>query len=277
MAKADKEVHQNYLNTFYRCITENHMICHDMVEEHKIVYIMSGKLTLRVGNRKVEVQSGHAVFVRKNHLAKEYKQPGNNGEPFKGLFFHLNASVLRKIATDIEIPSVKKNEDLKKELAVTLVPHPFLKALFLSLDEYFTCDLPMPEQLIKSKVYETVVILLRLMPQLAPVIFDFSEQWRVELQDFMEKNFLSNMSVEQFAHFSGRSLSSFKREFRDLFHTSPHRWLLNKRLEYAYSLISGRKCEIVEVYLKSGFKNQAHFITVFRKKFGITPVALANQ
>ena len=89
MAYAGKEIHQNYLNTFYRCITESKMICHDMVEEHKIVYIISGRLTLRCGNRKVDVENGQAVFVRRNHLVKEYKQPGADGEPFKGLFFHL--------------------------------------------------------------------------------------------------------------------------------------------------------------------------------------------
>lgn len=271
MAHAGKEIHQNYLNTFYRCITESKIICHDMVEEHKIVYIMSGRLTLRCGNRKVDVKNGQAVFVRRNHLVQEYKQPGADGEPFKGLFFHLNEYELRDMEERIEIPIVKDNESLKRELAVTLSPHPFLKGLFMSLDQYFSSDSPIPASLIKSKVQETVIVLMELLPDLAPILFDFSRQWKSDLREFMEKNYLCDMNVEQFAHFSGRSLSGFKREFFEIFGSTPHQWIVGKRLEYAKNLIENKDCPLSDVYLKAGFKNPAHFATCYKKRFRMTP------
>lgn len=271
MAHAGKEIHQNYLNTFYRCITESKIICHDMVEEHKIVYIMSGRLTLRCGNRKVDVKNGQAVFVRRNHLVQEYKQPDADGEPFKGLFFHLNEYELRDMEERIEIPIVKDNESLKRELAVTLSPHPFLKGLFMSLDQYFSSDSPIPASLIKSKVQETVIVLMELLPDLAPILFDFSRQWKSDLREFMEKNYLCDMNVEQFAHFSGRSLSGFKREFFEIFGSTPHQWIVGKRLEYAKNLIENKDCPLSDVYLKAGFKNPAHFATCYKKRFRMTP------
>lgn len=271
MPNAGKEIHQNYLNTFYRCITESKMICHDMVEEHKIVYIMSGRLTLRCGNHKVDVENGQAVFVRRNHLVKEYKQPGSDGKPFKGLFFHLNSSDLRNMEGLIEIPIVNADEALKRELAVTLSPHPFLKGLFLSLDQYFSSDSPIPTSLIKSKVQETVIVLLQLLPELAPILFDFSKDWKSDLREFMEKNYLCDMNVEQFAHFSGRSLSGFKREFFEIFGSTPHQWIMDKRLVYAKELIESKNCPLSDVYLKAGFKNPTHFATCYKKRFGQTP------
>lgn len=271
MAYAGKEIHQNYLNTFYRCITESKMICHDMVEEHKIVYIISGRLTLRCGNRKVDVENGQAVFVRRNHLVKEYKQPGADGEPFKGLFFHLNSYDLRNIEERIEIPIVRADKSLKQELAVTLSPHPFLRGLFMSLDQYFSSDTPIPTSLIKSKLQETVIVLLQLLPELAPVLFDFSRQWKSDLREFMDKNFLRDMNVEQFAHFSGRSLSGFKREFFGIFGRTPHQWIMDKRLEYAKKLIESKNCPLSDVYLNAGFRNPTHFATCFKKRFGMTP------
>lgn len=276
MANVGNEIHQNYLNTFYRCITESKMICHDMVEEHKIVYILSGKLTLRSGNRKVDVENGQAVFVRRNHLVREYKQPGESGVPFKGLFFHLNTSDLRDIEDRIEIPLVNADESLKKELAITLSPHPFLKGLFMSLDQYFSSDLPIPTSLIKSKVQETVIVLLQLLPELAPLLFDFSRQWKTDLRSFMEKNFLSDMSVEQFAHFTGRSLSGFKREFYEIFSKTPHQWMVEKRLEYSRKLIEEKKCPLSDVYLQSGFKNPTHFSTCFKKRYGVSPSEIVS-
>lgn len=277
MVQAGKEIHQNYLDTFYRCITETSMICHDMVEEHKIVYIMSGKLTLRCGNRKVDVKNGQAVYVRKNHLVKEYKQPGAAGEPFKGLFLHLNAAELREMESQIDVPTVRLDESIKRELAITLSPHPFLRGLFLSLDQYFSSSASIPAPLIKTKVRETVIILLQIMPELAPLLFDFSKEWRTDLRAFMEKSFLNDMSIEQLAHYSGRSLSGFKREFQDIYHVSPHKWILNRRLDYAHSLIMRGKCNIAEVYIKAGFKSSTHFITVFRKKYGLPPATMAQE
>lgn len=277
MANVGNELHQNYLDTFYRCITKTKMICHDMVEEHKVVYIMSGKLTLRCGNRKLDILNGQAVFVRRNHLVKEYKQPGENGEPFKGLFFHLNISELRDIEEQIEIPIVESDDNLKKELAITLAPHPFLKGLFLSLDQYFSSETSIPTSLIKSKVKETVIVLLKLEPKLAPLLFDFSKQWKSNLRAFMEKSFLCDMSIEQFAHYSGRSLSGFKREFYEIFGKTPHKWLWERRLKYSKELIEKKNFPISEVYIKSGFKNSTHFSTSFKKLYGITPSEAAKS
>jgi len=47
-------------------------------------------------------------------------------------------------------------------------------------------------------------------------------------------NFHYNAPIEQFAKLSGRSLTSFKREFSDIFKTSPGTWLKDKRLSEAY-------------------------------------------
>lgn len=271
MATANNELHQDYLKTVYRCITESRMICHDMVEEHKVVYIMSGRLTLRIGNKKVDIQNGEAVFVRKNHLVKEFKQPGLGGEPFKGLFLHLHTSTLKNIASRIELPGAHAGAEMKNALAIPLPSHPFLKGLFYSLDQYFSTGTPMSEELIDAKVYETVLVLLELMPELSEMIFDFCSQWKIDLKEFMEKNYLCDLSIEQFAHYAGRSLSGFKRDFKDIFGMPPHRWILQKRLDAAYGLLAEGGCCLEDVCLRTGFKNSSHFATVFKKRFGITP------
>jgi len=53
----------------------------------------------------------------------------------------------------------------------------------------------------------------------------------------MESNFRFNLSVERFAYLTGRSLSSFKKDFEELFHDTPGKWLIRRRLKEAYTLI----------------------------------------
>jgi len=77
-------------------------------------------------------------------------------------------------------------------------------------------------------------LLLEIPPDLQSFLFDFSDPHKQDLEEFMLKNFHYNAPIEQFAKLSGRSLTSFKREFSDIFKTSPGTWLKDKRLSEAY-------------------------------------------
>jgi AraC-like DNA-binding protein len=60
------------------------------------------------------------------------------------------------------------------------------------------------------------------------------------------------------------------RQFRILFGTTPHRYLLMRRLDFARDRIhQGRP--LVEVACDAGFADQAHFTRVFKSTFGLTP------
>jgi AraC-like DNA-binding protein len=51
-----------------------------------------------------------------------------------------------------------------------------------------------------------------------------------------------NMSLEKLGYLTGRSLSTFNRDFKKLFNTTPQKWLTDKRLELAhYQLLEKRK------------------------------------
>jgi AraC-like DNA-binding protein len=60
------------------------------------------------------------------------------------------------------------------------------------------------------------------------------------------------------------------RQFRILFGTSPYRYLLMRRLEFARDRIH-RERPLAEVACDSGFADQAHFTRVFKSAFGLTP------
>lgn len=93
---------------------------------------------------------------------------------------------------------------------------------------------------------------------------------KIDLKDFMEKHFRSDMSMSEFAKASGRSLSTFKRDFKRMSDLSPERWLTDRRLHAAYELLKrGRR--VTDSCFDVGFKNVSHFSAIFKKKFGITP------
>ncbi len=126
----------------------------------------------------------------------------------------------------------------------------------------------------EGKLREAVFVLLQLQPQLASVLFDFAAPYKIDLTQFMEENYSSDLSVEEFAHYTGRSLTSFKKDFAQAFSLTPQRWLVKRRLQEAYRLINDEGRKPSDIYLQVGFKNLSHFSFAFKKEYGIAPSQL---
>lgn len=269
-------INEENAENFFCCSTISDKICEAIVDEHMLGFVVSGTLTLQTKEKQVEVRKGEAVFIRRNHLVKKVKKPSPKGEPFKGLFLRINLLFLKSIAKQIVVPAAPLSESLSKALHVYLPEHPFLTGLFQSLDAYFTTGQTPSPMIIEAKLKEAVLVLLELKPELAGMIFDFEDPWKTDLQDFMERSYQCDLSLEQLAHFAGRSLSAFKREFATTFKgETPARWIVRRRLEEAMKLLK-EGLPASSIYLKVGFKNLSHFSTAFKRQFGLMPTQVKS-
>ena len=242
-----------------------------------LVYICSGELELISPEKRYHLKKGDAFFLKRNHMLRKIKKPSRNGEPFKGLFLQLKTPFLKTLLNEsqITVPLVH-NSLIAKSVYVLLDKHPFLKGLFMSLEQYFDAQQYPSKELMEAKLKEAVFALLQLKPELGSVLFDFAEPWKIDLADFMTKNYKCDLSIEEFAHYTGRSLSSFKKDFFCIFNNTPSRWLIKKRLEEAKCLITEKGEKPAEVYLKVGFKNLSHFSTAYKKEFGFPPSVIKS-
>jgi len=59
--------------------------------------------------------------------------------------------------------------------------------------------------------------------------------------------------------------------FKQAFDTPPHRYLTNRRIERAKSLLAARKLSVTEIALDVGFSELSSFTSAFRKVTGETP------
>jgi AraC-like DNA-binding protein len=132
----------------------------------------------------------------------------------------------------------------------------------------------MDEQLLNIKRTELALILLKENPELADVFFDFGDPEKIDLEKFMNTNFKFNVSIERFAYLTGRSLSTYKRDFKKIFNTTPEHWLVQKRLEEAYYLIDKKRKKPSEIFIDLGFEDFSHFSFAFKKLFGHPPTQL---
>lgn len=91
------------------------------------------------------------------------------------------------------------------------------------------------------------------------------------IRSLMESHFDKALRVEDYALLSGRSLSTFIREFKAAFETTPKQWLMARRMEKAAALLREGREDVTSIALAVGYENLSHFIKAFRDQFGDSP------
>ena len=148
---------------------------------------------------------------------------------------------------------------------------PLLKSFFNSLTPYKDDGNKRFRQISRIKVLEAVSILLDLDPAFENILFDFSEVGKLDIESFMLNNFRYNLSLEDFARLTGRSVSTFKRDFDRVFGITPYEWLKNRRLEEAYFLIDREKRSPGDASFLAGFINYSHLSRLFKAQYKKSP------
>lgn len=98
-----------------------------------------------------------------------------------------------------------------------------------------------------------------------------SEERKLDLAYFMETNFNRQLSLKDMARLTGRSVSGFKKEFTSRFNTTPIKWQINRRLEYADYQLKNSCDPVSTIAYTSGFENISHFSKIYKEKFGTSP------
>lgn len=91
------------------------------------------------------------------------------------------------------------------------------------------------------------------------------------VMEFVEANLDEDIALNEIAAVAELSPFHFSRSFRKTTGKTPQQYLMHRRVERAKELLSHPDLPIVEISLRTGFKNQSHFTTLFRKYTNFTP------
>jgi AraC-like DNA-binding protein len=253
----------------YSCYAHHSRDGEQFVPAHVFFYQLAGTLLLDEGSHTYALLPGSFQLLRRNHLMKFQKQLPADGSEFRSLSVALSQEVLRAIAHEYGYPVASHQPP---GAAVLPLPnHPLYQSYLASLRPYEQLAQPDHAALLALKVREAVLVLLQVNPELRDIMFDFSEPGKIDLEAFMQKNFRFNVALSRFAYLTGRSLATFKRDFERLFHLSPSRWLVQRRLQEAHYLLREKGKAPSEVYLEVGFEDLSHFSFAFKKAYGLAP------
>ena len=261
-----------YAEIVLSCIEEKYFKDEIILEHHSLVRVISGEMKVIQADRTYTFGAGDTLLFPRNQLSTLIKYP-NNGKFYTSVVMTLTTERLKGFYTKNPILFSKPHAHKIKQFE----NHPLVESFFTSLIPYFDLSTELPEKIASIKLEEAVTVMREIDPDIDNLLADFSEPGKINLVDFMEQNYMFNMTMEKFGYLTGRSITTFKRDFKKAFNVTPQKWITQKRLELAHYHISEKRRTAMEIYFEVGFENLSHFSYAFKKHFGYPPTELRHK
>lgn len=270
----DRSVY-NFKDIIYSCFQPEESLSEHCLPHHALIYVYSGEIKITDNGKELSVHAGEYVFLKRDNRVKIHKHTLGS-EPYKAISIRFDRKFLREYFRIVKKERLPQNVKRFKETVIKLEHSPYIESLFASLFPFTERGIKPTEEFVNMKMNEAMSYILQTDIRFFPTLFDFNNPWKIDLLEFMEQNYMQDMSLKDFALYTGRSLASFKRDFSQLSELPPQKWLIEKRLTKAHELIKGGK-SVTDAYIEVGFKNRSHFSTAFKSHFGYSPNFLSKD
>lgn len=97
------------------------------------------------------------------------------------------------------------------------------------------------------------------------------------VRNYIQEHLHENISLPDLAGTLSLSRFHFSRRFRNATGTTPHRFVLERRVEHAQELLRKTGAPLSEVAGACGFSDQSHMTRVFRRSLRITPAQYRRE
>lgn len=261
----------NCSNIFIASYFTDDRDCAHENREHTLIYLYSGELEIEERGRKTVLHAGDCAFMRRDNrmwLQKHCEE----GKPYHSITLKFSKAFLRGFYQKLnkqEIPMKSQRE--KFSLHPLPKNRPDIRSLFESVIPYFDSGIKPSEEVLQLKMTEGVYALLNTNKNLYASLFDFIEPWKIDILDYLNENYMYDLSMEEIASYTGRSLATFKRDFIKVSNLTPQKWIIKRRLEAAHDLIRSGKKKVTEACFDVGFKNLSHFSKIYKETYGVAP------
>ena len=253
------------------------------LHRHAIGYVLRGKKYIYYGDVRHEINKGDVFYLGiGNHYLEDVPEPNRS---FEQIVFYYDANLLNRILNllsisyRMEIRNDHHCPDCHNRPDVIYPAWNCLKGFFTTVDQYLKDNLFGQDSTAETlKITELIYLIISNDACcLKPRILGNIDTSTASFEQIIHENIFLDISIEELARKCSRSLTSFKKEFRKHFHEPPHKWFIRQRLMHSRLLLISTGKSVAEVGAECNFPNTSHFIKLFKKEFGMTPVAYRHS
>lgn len=240
-----------------------------LIKDNMLLIVSEGSLQIRHGDTAYPIAKNQMALIRKDILI-EFSEGSLSGyeDSIDYIMIYFKDDLLKEFVKLAHLSVLPPEQS--SPVTIDSVDARFLKVID-SLESYFSEPENIDEYLTKIKLLELLFNLVQAESILLPRLTDLRPHFRADITTTVEDHVMSPMSLTQLAELSGRSLSSFKRDFFAIYNMPPSTWVRLRRLEKARELFLNTTMTVTDVCYTLGFENLAHFSRLFKSYFGYPP------
>ena len=234
------------------------------------IYVLKGRNNIVEGHGRHELNRKEGILKSCGNFLASYVKD-EDGSDYEAVVIYFYPDIIKELYEN-ELPNIVKNAQSagppRKVVGNELIEK-FINGLFI----YFDNEEMMDEELAKLKIKELVMILLKSNYFEGVVDFfkDLFSNKEKSFRSIVENNIYNNLSMEELAHLTYKSLSTFKRDFKKEFNDSPAKYIKKKKLEKAANLLLTSDESVSNIAYDCGFQDISTFSTVFSAQYGQSP------
>lgn len=249
------------------------------LSRHTIGYVLHGTKYIYYGDMRHEVHRGELFFLAKGHHYTEDVPDGDH--PFEQIACYYSPELLGHILShlsmnyNLNIINDHTCDRCRESTHVVYTAWNAVRNFFSTINQYIRDDLFSHDSTAENiKMTELIYLIVTKSDCcLKSKVLSNVDMARENFEQLIYGNIFSDISIEELAARSNRSMTSFKKEFRRHFYAPPHKWFIRQRLMHSRLLLISTDKSIAEVGIECSFPNTSHFIKLFKKQYGQTPAA----
>ncbi len=263
-----KILYQNDSCILYKRLTESVLEQEKISTSHCIVFVIKGKVEVKTFDGQcVTAHEDEMLFMpRDTYLISDLTKNKECIEVFLVFFDHdIVVKFLGSKITQHHKPSVSTSTICKLETS-TKISH-----YFTALKEIYF-DFENDKDILEYKILEFLhLVYINNHSEIIDTLNSSENQKKKRnIETLMLNNFDKNLTVADFANLSGRSLSTFNRDFKSKYGQTPRQWLIKKKMEKAEELLTDG-INVTTCAIEVGYSNISHFIKAYKLIYGKTP------
>ena len=233
---------------------------------NKMFFVMRGNLIIKHGANTYAIADNEMAFLRKDILVEyEVKCPKDSSNEVCYFIFSLQDQFILEFIKLASLTILDHESFLP--ISVKSFDSRFLNYIN-SLDLYFEDTNSL---LLKIKLFELLFHIASIDKDILSQILYLKANFTNNFQAIIEENIMNSISIDALCILTGRSQSSFRRDFHAIYNMPPSQWIRERRLQKAKEMLIATKCSITDICYALGFESIAHFSRLFKSYFGLAP------
>ncbi len=238
------------------------------VSTHVISYVMAGEQRITTyAENKVTVRAGEAVLLPRGLYYVSDLRPTTGN--FRSLLFYFDDALIHLF---LQHSRILETDHSAGPDCLKFPPSPTSQRFIGAFLDLYGAGRH-GKQFLLPKLLELLHLLNTQTDDnaFAAFLFRLTLPRQRNIRPFMEANYDKPLKMEDYAYLTGRSPSTFRRDFKAQFNVTPQQWVKDQRLAKARLLATEQEQTVTELAYAVGYENISYFIRAFRDRVGLSP------